>query len=220
MDVVGAGEEEALADWEVGEAFLFFVGELKDIGKNIDGGRGLFQKELHGGVRDDSATHFATHKVFNVLSDSGETEVVFAGAFGEAEEEVCGIVVFHELPGLIDDEEAAFLVGADNIPDVGKNNIHSDGTKFVLEVTDVKDDHLVVDVDVGLLREDARESTGRVFAEALGELWAGAAHVEESIVEIDDGRRGGLVRKGVAGDAGASVSINEGLVEVSLFVGG
>lgn len=44
--------------------------------------------------------------------------------------------------------------------------------------------------------------------------------MEEGIVEIDDGRRSGLVGEGIAGDAGASVSINEGLVEVSLFVGG
>lgn len=218
--MVGAGEEEALADWEVGEAFLFFVGELKDIGKNIDGGRRLFQEELHGGVRDDSAAHFATHKVFNVLSNSGETEVVFAGALGETEEKVCGIVVFHELPSFIDDEEAAFLVGADNIPDMGKNNIHSDGAEFVLEVADIKDDHLVVDVDVGLLREDARESTGRVFAKTLGELRAGAAHVEEGVVEVDDGWRGGLVGEGVASDAGASVGVDEGLVEVGFFISG
>lgn len=108
----------------------------------------MFQKKLHGGVRDDSAAHFATHKVFDVLSDSGETEVVFAGALGETEEEVCGIVVFHELPGLIDDEEAAFLIGADNVPDMGKNNIHSDWTEFVFEVADVEDDHLVIDVDI------------------------------------------------------------------------
>lgn len=43
MDVVGAGEEEALADWEVGEAFLFFLGEFKNVAQNIDGADILLQ---------------------------------------------------------------------------------------------------------------------------------------------------------------------------------
>lgn len=71
MNVVCAGEEEALPDWEVREAFLFFVGELEDVGQNVDGGGGLFQEKLHGRVRDDSATHLATHEVFDVLGDGG-----------------------------------------------------------------------------------------------------------------------------------------------------
>ena len=42
--------------------------------------------------------------------------------------------------------------------------------------------------------------------------------MEESVVEVDDGGRGGLVGEGVGGDAGASVSVDEGLVEISFFV--
>ena len=178
MDVVGAGKEETLTNWEVGETFLLLVGELENVGEDVDGGAGLFEKELHGGVGDDGATHFAAHEVLNVLSDGGEAEVVFAGAFGEAEEEVGGIVVFHELPSLVNDEKAAFLLGANNIPNVGENNIHGNGAEFVLKVTNIEYDHRVVDVDVGLLGEDTGESTSGVFAEALGELGAGAAHVE------------------------------------------
>ena len=34
--MVAAGEEEAVTNWEVGEAFLFFGGKFKDIAKNID----------------------------------------------------------------------------------------------------------------------------------------------------------------------------------------
>ena len=98
--------------------------------------------------------------------------------YGEAEEEVGRIVVFHELPSLVNDEEAALLLGTNNIPNVGENNIHGNGAEFVFEVTDVEYDHRIVDVDVGLLGEDAGESTSSVFAEALGELGAGAAHVE------------------------------------------
>ena len=44
MDVVLAGKEEALADWEVTETLALFIGEFKDIGKNIDGGAGLLKK--------------------------------------------------------------------------------------------------------------------------------------------------------------------------------
>ena len=42
MDVVLAGKEEALADWEVAKAFLFFIGKFKNVGKNIYGGGRLF----------------------------------------------------------------------------------------------------------------------------------------------------------------------------------
>ncbi len=37
MDVVGASEEQTLANWEVGEAFLFFFGEFENVAQNIDG---------------------------------------------------------------------------------------------------------------------------------------------------------------------------------------
>ena len=182
-----------MADWEVAETFLFFLGEFKNVGKNIDGGGRLFEKELDGGVGDDGTTHFARHEILDVLGDGGETEIVFPGAFGERKEEVGGIVVFHELPGLVDDENAFFLLGTDDVPDVGKDDVHGDRAKLVLEVANVEDDHLVVDVDVGLLGENASEGASGIFAETLGELGTSAFHVEESVIEIDDGRRGGLV---------------------------
>ncbi len=180
----------------------------------------MFKEELHRRVGDDGATHFATHKVFNFLGDSSEAKIVFTGAFSETEEEVGGVVVFHELPGLINDEHAAFLFGADNIPDVGKDDVHSNRAEFVFEIANVEDDHGVVDVDIGLLREDAGKSTCGVFAKALGELGAGTAHMEKGIVEINNGRGCALMGERIAGDAGAGVSIDESLVEVSFFVGG
>ena len=41
--MAGAGKEETLTDWEVGEAFLFFFGEFEDIGKDVHGGAGLLE---------------------------------------------------------------------------------------------------------------------------------------------------------------------------------
>ena len=178
MDVVGAGEEETLADWEVGEALFFFVGEFEDVGEDVDGGGRLFEEKLHGGVGDDGAAHFSAHEVFDVLSDGGEAEVVFACALSEGEEEVGGVFELHELPGFVDDEEAAFLFGADDVPDVGEDDIHGDGAKLVFEVADVEDDHLVINVDIRLLGEDASKGASGVFAEALREAGAGAFHVE------------------------------------------
>ena len=42
--------------------------------------------------------------VIEALRSSSETKIIFASAFSEGEEEVGGIVVFHKLPGLINDE--------------------------------------------------------------------------------------------------------------------
>ena len=36
--------------------------------------------------------------------------------------------MIHELPGFIDDEEAALLISADDIPDMGEDDVHCDGT--------------------------------------------------------------------------------------------
>ena len=164
MDMVRSGEEEALADWEVGEAFFLFVGEFEDIRKHINGAGALFEEKLHGRVGDDSTSHFAAHEIFDVLGDSGEPKIVFTGTFSKAEEEVGGIVIFHELPGLINDEKATFLFGTHDIPDVTEDDIHSDGAEFVFEVADVENHHGVVDIDIGLLREDTGEGASGVFA--------------------------------------------------------
>ena len=39
--MVLAGEEEAVSYWEVGEKLLFLLGELEDIGEDVNGGRVL-----------------------------------------------------------------------------------------------------------------------------------------------------------------------------------
>ena len=116
------------------------------------------------------------------MGNSRETEVVFSGALGEGEEEVGGVVVLHKLPGLVNDEEATLFLGADNVPDVGEDDIHGDGAKLVFEVANVKDNHVVVDVDVALLGEDTCEGAGGVFAQALSEGGAGAFHMKKGVV--------------------------------------
>lgn len=161
-----------MSDWETTKAFAFFFGEFEYVREDVYGGGGLFEEELHRGVADDGAAHFGGHKIFDILGDGGESEIIFTSTFGEREEKVGGIFVLHELPCLIDDEEATFLFGANDVPDVREYDVHSYGAELVFEIANVEDDHRVVDVDVGLLRKDSRESAGGVFAEALGELGA------------------------------------------------
>ena len=179
----------------------------------------MLEEELHGRVRDDGATHLGPHEIFDVLGDGGETEGVFAGALRQRKEEVCRIIKLHELPSLVDDEETAFLFGADDIPDVIENDVHGDGAELVLEVANVEDNHLIININIRLLGEDAREGAGGVFAETLSELGTGALHVEQCIIKIDNGGRGGLVGERVGSDAGASIGVDEGLVEIRLFIG-
>ena len=133
---------------------------------------------MHRGVGDDCPPHARTHEVFNVLGDGGDAEVVFTGAFGQAEQEVGRVFVLHQLPGFIDDQHALFLVGLGLVPDVIQHDIHGYWPQFVLQVADIEDDHRVVDVDVALLAEDAGERTAGVFAQALRQLRAGATHVQ------------------------------------------
>ena len=111
----------------------------------------MLEEKLHRGVCDDGTSHLGAHEVLNVLSNCSETKVVLTSALSKAEEEVCGIFVLHELPGLINDEHALALVGAGDIPNVVQDDIHSDWAKFVFEVANVKYDHVIVDIDIALL---------------------------------------------------------------------
>ena len=141
MDVVLTSKEEALTDWEVGETLLFFFSEFKNVGKNIDGGCGLLEEKLHGRVRNDGATHFATHEVLNVLGNGGDAKVIFTSTLSEAEEEVGGIFVLHKLPGLVDEEETFLLFGANDGPNVVQDDIHGDWAKLIFEIANIEDDH-------------------------------------------------------------------------------
>ena len=178
----------------------------------------MFKEELHRGVGNNSTSHLAAHEVFNILGNSSETEVIFTGTLSETEEEVGRVVIFHKLPSLINNEEATPLVGTDDVPDMGKDNIHGDWTKFVFEVANIKDDHLVVDVDIGLLGENPGEGTRSVFTEALGEVWSATTHVKKGVVEVVDGRGWGLVGEWITSNTGTGVSINQGLIKVGFFV--
>ena len=101
-----------------------------------------------------------------------------------------------------------------------QDDIHGDRTEFVLEVTNIKYYHGIIDVNVGLLRENTSKSTGGIFTQALSKLWSSAAHVEQGVIKIDDRWRGALMGERVASDTSASISIDEGLVEVGFFIGG
>ena len=116
---------------------------------------------------DDGTPHFARHKVFYVLGDGSKSKKVFTCTLGKTKEEVGGVVIFHKLPSLIDEEETFSLIGAHNVPDMRKHDVHCNWSKLVFKVADIKDDHLVIDVDVRLLRENTCESAGGVFAETL-----------------------------------------------------
>ena len=71
MDVVLAGKKQPLADWELAEAFLFFAGQLKDIGQDIHSAGALLEQYLQAGVGDNRPAHARSHKVLHVLGYGG-----------------------------------------------------------------------------------------------------------------------------------------------------
>ena len=168
--------------WPTGKLarrFLFFFGELEDIGKDIHGGAGLFEQELHGRVGDNGAAHFAAHEILNVLGDGSETKVVFAGALGERlKRKLAESSYFMSCQASSTMRRRRFCWARTTFQMWERIIYIATGAKFVLEVADVENDHRVVDVDVGLLGEDTSEGAGGVFAEALGELGTGATHME------------------------------------------
>jgi hypothetical protein len=82
------------------------------------------------------------------------------------------------LPGLINNKQTLFLISANDIPNVAEDNIHGNWPQFILEVTNIKYHHGVVDVDIGLLAKDTCESAGSVLTQSLSELRAVVAHMK------------------------------------------
>ncbi len=121
------------------------------------------------------------------------------------------------MPGLVDQQQAALLVGLGLVPDVIEHDVHGDRTQFVLKVAQVEHHHRVVDVDVALLAENAGKGAAGVFTQALGQLRPGAAHVQQRVVEVANGWRCGGVCQRVVGDAGFGVGFDQCGVEVGLF---
>ena len=65
------------------EGVFRLVYQIKDLSYLVDGGRGLFHKNLNGGISDDGFAVVGGQKIFYVLGDGGWPWEVFAGAFGQ-----------------------------------------------------------------------------------------------------------------------------------------
>ncbi len=55
-DVIHAGKEDAFTNIGFQEGHFFPIGEVESFADEVDGGGGLFEENLHGGVGNNSIT--------------------------------------------------------------------------------------------------------------------------------------------------------------------
>ena len=133
------------------------------------------------------------------------------------EHEVGRVFVLHQLPGLIDDQDALALVGFGLVPDVIQHNVHADRAQFVFQVADVEHHERVIDVEFALLAKDAGKGAGGVLAQALGQAGPVPPMCSQRVVQVVHSRRRGGVRQRIVGDAGVGVGVDQRGVQVGFF---
>lgn len=122
--------------------------EFEYILEDIDRGRRLLQEELDRGVRHDRFPILVRHEVFDILCDRRDTESVLSSSFHESEEELRTVFVLHDIPRFIHDEHTFFLRGTSDIPHVAKEDIHSDRSEDIIEISYREDDETIFQVHI------------------------------------------------------------------------
>ncbi len=156
-NVILASKDNAVTNASAEEKVFFSLREVENFSKVINGGGRLFHKNLNRGVGDNGFTIVRAEEVFNVLGDGGEAEVIFSGAFGHGVDKGSGVRIFHQIPGLVNNQEAPFKVFFNASPDKVKDHEHGNRAKGVFKLFDGKDGKGVGDVNIGVLIKDAAE---------------------------------------------------------------
>lgn len=130
--MVLAGEKETFPYFSREKQVLFSLREVKNFFELVDGAGTLFHEDLNTTIVDDGFAKVATQEIFDVLSNGGKPEVVFAGPLGDGVEEARRVLVFHEIPGLVNHEQAFFEVALDLGPDVIKDDKDGGRPELVL----------------------------------------------------------------------------------------
>lgn len=143
-----SGEEESCTDSGIQEDIFLLFRELEDILEDIDRGRRLLQEELDRGVGHDRLPVLIGHEVFDILCDRRDTESVLSSSFHETEEELRTVFILHDIPRFIHDEHTFFLRGASDIPHVAKEDIHSNRSEDIIEVSYREDDESIFQVHI------------------------------------------------------------------------
>ena len=134
-------------------------------------------------VGDHRNTVRRIEEVGDVLRDGRDPEIVFASALCDREEERRGVFGAHHPPCLVDHEQSLAELFSHLVPDVVRDDVHSDRLEVVFHVAHGEHDELLIHVDVGWAVHKARPRTLGVFAQTLYERLA-PLHTREHEFEV------------------------------------
>src|SRR3989344_4627529 len=212
-----SGEEDPFADVRFEKQIFFLIGKLERALHQIDRSRRLTQEYLDGGVGDHRDAVGGIQEVRYVLRYRRDTEVIFASALRDAEEERRGVLRAHHPPRLVDDEKAFAEFFADRIPDVVRDDVHRDRLQVVLHVAHGEDDELLVHVDIrGAVHESRPRALGG-FREARGQR-VRPLHPRKHELEVGEERRFDEREVRIRGDVLQGVGLGYRLVDDRVFL--
>src|SRR3989344_144267 len=212
-----SGEEDPFADVRFEKQIFFLIGKLERALHQIDRSRRVTQEYLDGGVGDHRDAVGGIQEVRYVLRYRRDTEVIFASALRDAEEERRGVLRAHHPPRLVDDEKAFAEFFADRIPDVVRDDVHRDRLQVVLHVAHGEDDELFVHVHVRGAVHESRPCALGVFREACDQR-VRPLHPRKHELKVRKERRLDLGEIRVRGDVLQGVGLGYRLVDDRVFL--
>src|SRR5688572_26082025 len=106
--MLGTCKENTFTNAGFKKQILFRLGEQERSCNKVDSSRRLLHEQLHRAVGNDGLSVRRGQKVVYVLGNRRDTKEIFTATFDESKHELGGILVLHEPPSLIDDQDALF----------------------------------------------------------------------------------------------------------------
>lgn len=125
----------------------------------------MLQKKLNRGIRDDRLSLVGIDEILDILRDGRHAEIVLPGPFDQSLHEEGTILVPHDVPSLVDDEESLLIGAPDGIPDIIQYDVHRHRTQGLIEVADREYHQSLLEIDIRPVREDSGEDSSDVGLE-------------------------------------------------------
>ena len=122
-------------------------------------------------------------KIINILRNRGDAEIIFSTAFHQSINKFRRILMLHEPPRFINDQNSAFHLRTHHIPNIIDDIVNRHCSKFILKITHAESDQLIRHINVGRSIEQTGKRSSRKFFQSQSQISA-TLHTIEHIIQI------------------------------------
>src|SRR4030042_6930868 len=139
------------------------LGKIKNLPDLVYCSWRLFKEHLHCAICYNGFSNILAQKVFDILCNGCEAEIVFSCPFNNTPQKLCRIGVLHHLPGLFCHQDAFLEVFFDSCPNKVEDTKHCERTEGVLQILDRESCKGVIDIDICLFVKNSDERASNEF---------------------------------------------------------